>query len=230
MLPKNKLVIVSVSKFVKKDLQISFLKDYPIKLIYNAIDTDVFKPVDSYKEISEKYSIPNGNIILAAFATSWSERKGLSDYYKLINMLPFNFTLMLVGVDDNLQQSLPSGILGVKRTNTVSELVKLYSAASIVMNLASEESFGKTTPEGMSCGTPSIVYNCTASPELVDDKTGLIVEKGDLHGVVNAVKTILSWDKKLTQYNCRNRVLRLFDMKKNWNQYLDLYEDMINNN
>lgn len=228
LVPKKNMVMVPVSEFVKKDMEQSFLKEYPIKRIYNAIDTDMFKPLDSYSEVCEKYGIKKGSTILSGFATSWTERKGLSDYFTLRQRLPDSFVIMLVGVNDDLKNTLPEGIIGIKKTNTVQELVKLYNASKIILNLASEESFGKTTPEGLSCGVPGIVYNCTASPELVDEHTGVVVEKGDIDGVIDAISIILSWDPIQTKANCRKRVMELFDTKNNWNEYINLYESMIN--
>lgn len=134
-----------------------------------------------------------------------------------------------MGVPKALINSLPGGIIGIPRTDSLQELVKLYSASSIVMNLAGAESFGKTTPEGLACGVPSIVYNCTASPELVDNKTGIIVDKGDIVGVKNAIEEIMSWDKSSTIQNCRNRACELFNIEKNWFQYIDLYKHILNN-
>lgn len=228
--PQDQMCIIAVSDYVKNDLKLSFLNKYRIERIYNAIDTTQFVPLQHLsRKVREQYMLGKG-ILLMAFATSWTERKGISDYYKLREVLDDKYTIVFVGVKDELKKKLPKGIIGIGNTSSVMELVKLYSTADIVMNLSSEESFGKTTPEGMSCGTPSIVYNCTASPELVDEKTGVVCEKGDIEGVVNAIQKILSWDKEETIKNCRNRVLSLFAMQKNWNDYLDLYEEMIKNN
>lgn len=150
----------------------------------------IFKPSAQYnQEIREKYNLGNG-ILLTAVATAWSERKGLSDYLALRKILDEKYTLVFVGAPKALIHSLPKGIIGVSRTDSLQELVKLYSASSIVMNLAGAESFGKTTPEGLACGVPSIVYNCTASPELVDNKTGVIVDKGDIIGVKMQLKRL----------------------------------------
>lgn len=225
--PQDQMCIIAVSDYVKKDLEQSFLNKYRIERIYNAIDTDQFVPSQEYgPEVRERYGLGNGKLLMA-FATAWSERKGISDYYKLRDLLDDSYTIVFVGVNDELKKKLPKGIIGIPNTSSVAELVKLYSTADIIMNLSSAESFGKTTPEGMSCGTPGIVYNCTASPELVDEKTGIVCEKGDLEGVVKAVHEIMGWNKGETIKNCRNRVLSLFSMKKNWNDYLDLYEEMI---
>jgi len=221
--------IVAVSDFIKKDLEKSFLCKYEILRIYNAIDTDIFMPKqDENFSIREKYGFGNKTILMA-LATSWTERKGLIDYYKLREQLDDDYLIVLVGVDERLKRKLPAGIIGIRNMSSVDELTRLYSTASIIMNLSSEESFGKTTPEGLSCGTPGIVYNCTSSPELIDSMTGIVVENGNIEGVKNAIEAILKWDKNLTINNCRNRVMNFFSIKKNWNEYLNLYENLSKN-
>jgi len=218
---------VGVSEWISKELNKSFLNKYPIITICNGIDTDVFKPrLDCSDKIREKYNLGNGDILLGV-ATAWGERKGLSDYYKLREQLSEDYTIVLVGVPQSLQESLPTGIVGIQRTDSIEELSKLYSTASVVLNLASAESFGKTTPEGLACGVPSIVYNCTASPDLVDSETGVVVEKGDINGIVNAINTILTWDKETTIQKCRERACEHYSIKNNWPKYIELYKQIL---
>lgn len=219
---------VGVSEWISKELKKSFLNKYPIQTICNGIDTEVFKPrQECENEIREKYGLGNGTILIGV-ATAWGERKGLSDYYRLRERLGNEYKIVLVGVPKPLQNSLPSGIIGIQRTESIDELCKLYSASSIVLNLASAESFGKTTPEGLACGVPSIVYNCTASPDLVDNKTGIIVEKGDISALVDAINAIMSWDKEVTIMRCRARACELYSIKNNWPRYIDLYKQILN--
>lgn len=224
----NQMYIIAVSDWMRNLLQESFLNCFPTSRIYNGIDTDTFKPSGDNNIIRSKYNIGD-RIILIAAATSWGERKGLSDYYKLRDLISNEYVIVLVGTSPKLSSSLPDGIIGISRTDNVSELVDIYSSASILLNLAYEESFGKTTPEGMACGIPSIVYNCTASPELIDNSCGIVVEKGDIIGVSRAISTIMTWDKEKTKSYCINRVNELFDMNKNFNQYINLYKSILNN-
>lgn len=220
---------VGVSQWICNELKDSFMNKYPIMRIYNGIDTDIFKPrTENIDKVRAKYHLGKG-ILLTAVATAWGERKGLSDYLELRKKLDKKYTLVFVGAPKELSEKLPDGIIGIPRTDNINELVDIYNASSIVMNLASAESFGKTTPEGLACGIPSIVYNCTASPELVDSKTGIVVEKGDIGGVLNAIDTISKWDKAETSANCRNRACDLFSIKKNWAMYIELYKKIIEN-
>ena len=224
----DNLYNVGVSKWISKELKKSFLNKYPIMTICNGIDTDVFRPMqECSEEVRLRYNIGKEKILLGV-ATAWSERKGLSDYYKLREKLNEEYVIVMVGVAPSLKESLPSGIIGIQRTDSIEELCKLYSAATIVLNLASAESFGKTTPEGLACGVPSIVYNCTASPDLVDMDTGIVVEKGNINALINAVNEISSWDKQKTVQNCRDRAINLYSIKKNWPQYIGLYKKILN--
>lgn len=225
-LDKDKLYVVCVSKYIKNDVEQSFLNKYPISLIYNGIDTNVFVPCnncESLQRVRNRYKLGDGTILLAA-ATSWTEGKGISDYLSLRDILDNKYTLVFVGIPESMISQLPDGIVGIRRTDSIAEMAELYSVASIVMNLSKAESFGKTTAEGLSCGVPSIVYNCTASPELVDDCTGVVVEKGDVKGVKNAIERIMTWDREQTSKHCRERAVRLFDKNKNWGEYIDLYK------
>lgn len=79
----------------------------------------------------------------------------------------------MVGLDNSKYGDIPEVVHALPITKDRNQLLKLYNAADIVLNLSYEESFGLTTVEGMACGTPSIVYNCTASPELVSPGTVL---------------------------------------------------------
>lgn len=215
---------VGVSEWTCAELRDSFLNKFYIEKIYNGIDTSVFKPNKTFeKEIREKYHLGNG-FLLTAVSTAWSASKGLNDYLALRKKLDEKYTIVFVGATQDLIDSLPHGIIGIKRTDNMEELASIYSISSIVMNLSESESFGKTTPEGLACGVPSIVYNCTASPELVDEKTGIVVEKGDINGVAQAVDKIMSWDKESTAKKCRERAVNLFNVNNNWAKYIELYK------
>ena len=103
----------------------------------------------------------------------------------------------------------------------------MYSTADVVLNLSDEESFGLTTAEGFACGTPSIVYNCTASPELITSETGRVVEKGDMDSLCDAIYTMTSLGKQHYAEKCRERAVGLYDKNKNYRQYIELYKELL---
>lgn len=218
------LTIITVSKWLQSIVAKSFLGDYPIKVIYNGIDIKLFKPTSS--DIKNRLGIKN-KILLMAAATDWNKNKGLYDYIKLRNVLSEDYCILLVGVSPKVKKKLPSSILTLEITQDQKALVELYSAADIILNLSYLETFGLTTIEGMACGTPCIVYDRTASPELVTDKTGIVVSAGNISELAQAVYTIIDRGKETYTHLCREYVFKNFNLINQYNQYIDLYNNVL---
>jgi glycosyltransferase involved in cell wall biosynthesis len=90
-----------------------------------------------------------------------------------------------------------------------------------------EETFGLTTAEALACGTPAIVYNATACPEIICSKTGIVVEKNDINGLLRAINEIRFNGKDKYSLNCRQRAIEKFDKKRLLNEYFGLFEELI---
>ncbi len=217
--------IVTVSKWLESVTRESFFSGKDIFTIYNGIDTKVFRPLDD-NSLKKEMALENKHVLVAA-ATSWSKYKGLFDYISLSSLFEDDVVFILIGLTDNQINSMPSNIVGLKRTSSALELAKYYSMADIVLNLSYQETFGLTTIEGMACGTPGIVYNTTASPELITSETGFIVEPGDINGVYHAITEILKKGKESYSNACRARVQMLYDKDKIFSDYVDFYESLI---
>lgn len=160
-------------------------------------------------------------------ATAWDSRKGLADYIKLAAILPEDYLIVLVGVTEAIKASLPQNIVGIGRTASQTDLAALYSLADVVTSLSVSESLGMTPIEGMACGTPAIVYDNTAQPELVTTETGMVVKTGDVEAVKEAVLQITSKGKAYYKGACRQRAEQCFDKNKNYLEYIKLYHTII---
>lgn len=169
------MTIYTPSEWLANLARQSFLREYPIEVKYNEIDTSVFCPTPS--DFREKYSIENKKMILGV-ASVWSANKGLSDFVKLSKMLDDNYKIVLVGLSEAQIASLPENILGLTRTTNAKELAQIYTAADIFLNPSLEETFGLTTVEALSCGTFAVVYKNTACEEIVKIYGGVAVEHG----------------------------------------------------
>lgn len=219
------VTLVPVSYWLGGLLHKSFLKGYKIIPIYNGLDVDKFKPIADSANVKRRF-VDENKFLAIGVASTWEERKNLADYIKLSKSLTKDYQIMLIGLSKKQIKKLPKSIIGLRRTTDFSELVGLYSAADVVLNLSLEETFGLTTVEGFACGTPSIVYNKTASPELVTPETGFVVEAGDIDGIVKSMEEIRERGKGYYSEACRNRAVEKFDKNKNFQQYIDLYEDL----
>lgn len=216
------LTIVAVSDWLKKEIAQSFLKGNKIKRIYNGVDTNVFKPLSFMGEnICKKQ-----NFTILAVASIFDFRKGFNDFLKLSTMLYEDERIVLVGVTKDQIKSLPNNIIGIERTENVKQLVELYNKSDVVISLSLAETFGMTIIEGMSCGTPVVVYDNTGQAELITDETGIAVTTGDVYGILKAIRLIKSNGKNYYSTKCRKHVMELFDKNDCFMQYIDLYESI----
>ena len=224
----DKLHLVSVSKWLNSVVDKSFFAGGGVHqhIIYNGVDSSLFTP--QLEVTKSQLGLPNKKILLA-LATTWSHSKGFADFLQLAEMLPEEYQIVLIGLSQEQMDTLPKGIIARPRTDIVEELVRYYSVANVVLNLSQAETFGLTTVEGLACGVPSVVYNVTASPELVTPQTGRIVEVGDLKGVAKAIEELCAEDRETMRERCRKHALEHFDQDENYNKYLDIYEQILIN-
>lgn len=174
----------------------SFLGGYPIKVIYNGIDTSIFRRTE--RKFRTKHGIENKFIVLGV-ASEWSERKGLKDIIRLHKELKHDeYQIVIVGLTKEQLEDIPDGIIGMERTSNVQELVDLYSSADLFFNPTYEDNFPTTNIEAIACGTPVLTYKTGGSPEAVGNSNGVIVSPGDLESVVNIIKDIKNGEKKFS--------------------------------
>ena len=216
------LTLVPVSKWLEGDLRQSFLKDCRIQQIYNGIDINVFKPQTDTKAIMEKYNIPSGKRVLLGVASNWW-RKGFEDFLQLRSLLDDKYVIVLVGLDEKRMKSLPKGVIGIRRTENVTDLCGLYSLADAFLNLTLEDNMPTTNLEALACGTPVITYRTGGSPEAIDELTGNVVMQGNLEAVCKLVESVCNRGETVYASACRQRVLDKFCSSKQFEKYYDLY-------
>lgn len=220
------MTIVPVSFWLSDLVKKSFLKNYPVQVIQNGIDLKIFRPSENTDEIKNKYNLQNKFVIIGV-ASTWEKRKGLDDFIKLNEFLKDDEKIIIVGVSKQQIKNLPPNFIGIQRTENVQELADLYSMADVFVNPTYEDTFPTTNLEALACGTPVITYRTGGSVESVDKKTGIIVEKGDFMGLLEAISTIKKNTKSIYTNSCRNRALLNYNKHDRFEDYMDLYSNLI---
>lgn len=227
MAEMKSLTIVPVSEWLGNNIKQSHLKTRPIQVIHNGIDIHTFSP--QITTIYERYGICPRKIIILGVAAVWDERKGLRDFYALAERLDKKrYAFVIIGkltekksVKDNCCQ-----MVFIDRTQNALELAQWYSAASIFVNPTYQDNYPTTNLESLACGTPVITYKTGGSPEAIDDKTGIVVEQGDVNGLAEAIMKLK--DSPLSAEDCRKRAEEHFDKNKCFEKYIELYTHLIN--
>lgn len=219
------LTIVPVSNWLGKEVEKSFLKQNAIRVIQNGIDLEKFKKRDS-DHLRKKYNLDNKFVILGV-ASPWIQRKGLDYFIQLSKKIDDTQQIILIGLDNSQISELPSNIIGVVRTENVTELAEFYSLADVFVNPTLEEALGLTNLEAQSCGTPVITFASGGSPETVDSLTGIVVEKGNLDELYFAIQKIKKKGKIFYESNCRARAEIYFDKNNCFKKYIELYKGLL---
>lgn len=220
----DNLVLVPVSNWLAKDVKKSFLRDYKVEIIHNGIDLNSFHP--ETKGIN-KISIPSKNKkIILGVASVWEKRKGLEEFINLRSILPQTHEIVLVGLTPKQIQSLPNGIIGITRTNSVQDLTKLYSSADVFVNPTLEDNFPTTNIEALACGTPVVTYNTGGSPEAIDEKTGFVVPYKDINALKEKIIYICE-NHPFSSADCRTRAVNNFNKDVAFSKYIELYKSLL---
>jgi glycosyltransferase involved in cell wall biosynthesis len=195
LLAKNVRVIFTPSEYVKQKT----LKQLGAKNVIvtpNGVDTAIFHP-GTHRKI---YGLPKKYIL---FVGSLQPRKNLAGLMKAWHMIKNDFKdtwLVVAGESGHVFRAV--NFLGDERVSFMSyvseiELPGLYAQAKLLVLPSFDEGFGLPAIEAMACGTPVIVSNGGALPEVVGD-AGLVFELSDSNGLAETMRECLS-----------NRVLRL---------------------
>ena len=224
-MPKDKLVIVPVSEWIRSEMSKSFLGGYNFRVIHNGINTDVFK-ICNENDVIEKYGL-KGKHILLGVASIWSREKGFDDFVQLSRMLNDDETIVLVGIKNEERKKLPNNIIGISRTENVNQLAELYSVADAFINPTWQDNYPTVNLEAISCGTPVITYRTGGSVEAVTDSTGYIVEQGDVRGLLDAARAVRQRGKDNYRASCRQYALQHFKKEERYADYFSLYDELM---
>lgn len=175
LLPSNRLRLIAPSQWLADLVKQSYLSKYDISIERNVVDDSIYRPVKS--NFKETHGLANKFMVLGV-ASKWSERKGLSDLVRLSSELDSKrFAVVVVGLSGKqikqVKAVAPEAI-ALSRTDSLAELVEIYSAADVLFNPTLEDNYPTVNLEAQACGTPVVTYDtggCVETLSLPDSST-----------------------------------------------------------
>ncbi len=213
------LTLVTPSRWLSGLAEQSFLGIHPVQVIPNGIDLNVFQPTEN--DVREKYEIGDKRLVLGV-ANVWEPRKGLTALTDLSERLADSAIVALIGLNQKQLAALPRRMIGLKRTESVQQLVAWYTAADVLVNPTLEDNFPTTQLEALACGTPVVAYDTGGCPESPDERSGIVVPRGNVSALADAVLRA----GELNRADCIARA-KQFDQQSCYREYVRLYERLI---
>lgn len=217
----GRVVLVAPSHWMSKQLEMSYLSQYPIKVIQNGINLDIFKISES--TFKQRHSIDD-KFVLLGVAFGWGEKKGLDTFAKLSEELDDEYRIVLVGTNEESDKHLPPSVISIHATQNQAELADIYNGADLFVNLTREDTFPTVNIEALACGTPVITFNTGGSPEIIDETCGHVVEKEDLPTLVKLIRDVKE-NRPFEAQACRKRA-ELFNKDDRFMDYINLYKSL----
>ena len=220
------ITIVPVCNWLGNIVSQSYLKEASRKVIINGIDLDVFKPVQDVSFIKAKYQLNNKFVILSV-SNGWNSTKGYEDILWLRDNLSDEYVFVMVGVYPKQKNNLPMGIVGICKTENVEQLVELYTVADVFLNPTYQDTLPTVSIESLACGTPIIGYDTGGSSDIIDENVGTLIERGNKEQLLHSIQKMKTIGKQYYQIKCREKALAKFDNKQCFQNYLNLYNELI---
>lgn len=215
------MMIITPSKWLADLVKESFLKDYPVRVIYNGIDLDVFKPTAS--RFRENYGISEEKKILLGVAFDWSDKKGLDVFVELARRLdPQIYQIVLVGTNERIDKQLPREILSIHKTRNQQELAEIYTAADLFLNPTREDNYPTVNMEAIACGTPVITFRTGGSPESVCGSTGTVIDCDNIEELILEIVRRQEQPKRMDSWTDKRQK---FHQQHCYAQYLEYYSE-----
>jgi glycosyltransferase involved in cell wall biosynthesis len=189
--------IVVGAQFALDDIKASpILGEMPCRLIPYGVDVSTFKPIDQNRARAEFGIPPRAKVIAFRSAPFHRNYKGTDHIEKALQNLQCDEPVVLltfetVGGLESLRSRYEFVELGWEADRA--RIALAMNAADIFLMPSIAEYFGIMAAEAMACGTPMIVFDGTALPEVVAaPSAGIAVPMGDHEALRQAIETLLS--------------------------------------
>lgn len=226
--------IVCTTRWLAAQVRLNpFMKDWPISIIPNALDTDVWAPVD--RGIARSIlGLPTDSkvVLFGALGGALDPRKGanlLKDALSKLRQWGHEIHLVIFGEKGSLGgadygfTTHYAGHLGDDLSLRI-----IYSCADVMVVPSRQEAFGQTASEAQACGVPVVAFENTGVADIVlDRETGRLAENGNSLELAKGIEWVLSEAGESMRTKSREAAVSRFSYSTISEAYLHIYKELL---
>lgn len=207
-----------------------------IVTIYNGL-SDIFHPITDCGEVVSKYTRHERYIFMLGNSDPKKNMRGaIAAYGRYLERSSVKLPLVIADMSANVaeliikEQKLDMGIMQhIDFVGYVpnTDLPYLYGDAGMCLFLSLRESFGLPIVESMACGTPVVVGNSSASPEIAGSG-GVIADLGVIDDIVDKMLELESnadFHDRQVAYGLERA--KCFSWENTAREVLDVYNNVL---
>ena len=234
---KNSIHIVAPSQWMADCAKESkLMKEWPVHVIPNPIDTDFWKPLD--KRVSrEMLNLPQNKklILFGSFGGTEDKRKGfdlLQNALTALKMDSSKLALVVLGAGgtekDDRSLKYETHYLGHFYDDLSLKIA--YNAVDLLLLPSRQDNLPNMAVEAISCGVPVAAFNICGIPDIIDHQVnGWLAPPFDSGELARGIEWILQDDhaeRKLSA-QARKQALKNFSYTMVSEQFYGLYSNIL---
>ncbi len=232
------LTIVTPSKWLGELARNSpLLGHFPVNVIPNAIDIDVYRPTDKLtaRKIL-RLPLDRKIILFGALRATSETRKGYHLLQPALRMLSGRATgrdavAVILGATQPAEP--PDFGMGSIFLGTLSDDVSLtlaYCAADVFVAPSIQENLSNTVMESLACGTPVVAFDIGGMPDMIDHRAnGYLAEAFDTSDLADGLDWVMRDGERHAALSeqARCKVVDRFAAPKVAREHIALYEEVL---
>ncbi|HDR16516.1 MAG TPA: glycosyltransferase [Desulfobacteraceae bacterium] len=226
--------VVAPSRWLADKVQCSILRDHPLSVIPNGIDTEVFKPYDRLAA-RKKLGLPENGFLVGGVAHGGSLKNSWKGGEYTLAALKVFFEEVSDGYyisagNPNKTIEYNGRIINLPAVGSEAEMALVYSAMDVYLMTSVAENCPLVLIEALACGVPVLAFNVGGVPEIVGHGVdGLVTGYCDLVELCRALLAV-SFNRDLLKtfsINARRKALTLFDHSLVASAYENVYDAVL---
>jgi glycosyltransferase involved in cell wall biosynthesis len=211
------------------------MRDWPVSVIPNTIDTEAWRPVEKSLARSLIGLPPSLPLLLfGTFGANAAPHKGFDLLQSALQRLRGEVEGLQLVIFGQCAPREPAD-LGfpvhyVGHLHDDISLRVLYSATDVVVVPSRKEAFGQSASEALACGTPVVAFGATGLLDVVrHQQTGYLAKAFDAEDLAHGIQWVLEDSERYARLGAQARedAVARFSYQKVARQYMDVYHQAI---
>ena len=200
------------------------LQGNEVRVINNAVDTTVYKPIpktDARQRLG--LSTDDTLIVFSAFVVS-DQRKGLDKLSEAVARIG-NPRIRIVAAGQNIHHRSWPNVIEMGYKATAEALCEVLSAADFFALPSSQEAFALAPMQALACGLPVVAFPVSGTAELINERNGVVCRDFTVEALQEGITTLMGrpYDGAAIRQDMVNR----FSPEVIARKYCCLYHDLM---